>query len=206
MEFFESYHLVERTWTPEQPLRPAESEELILEPFHESLEIHVDNEARVNETILCQFGALSPMPEEQHPAISHRGLDFLGQVMGAPHRVVLGVAQASKDETPFLLLLRALNCFAELAPPLRVAQLGHELFGAPLSEDVYFDLHLVVNERVASPEWNSLVELSRDMAEVFICQVGEYRQFEGTLGRIACVETDPEDIRDGIAVRPIWEV
>jgi len=206
MEFFESYHQIEGSWSPEQELRPPESDELVLEIFHDSLEIHIEGGPRGPEKVVCLSGAVNPIPEGEHPAISRRGLDYVGLLAGPPPRLVLGVAQASKDETPYLLLLRALNCFAELSPPLRVTQLGHELLGGAISEDVYFDLQLGLNEPSASPEWQALVEFSRDLAELFVRQVGEYRQFEGTLGRVGCFEIDPGHVRDGIAMRPLWEV
>ncbi|MCP5055259.1 MAG: hypothetical protein GY937_00880 [bacterium] len=206
MEFFESYHLIERTWSPEQSLRPPETDELVLESFHEALEIRVEGGARGSERLVCLSGAVSPVPDAEHPAISRRGLDYVGLLAAPSPRLVLGVVQASKDETPYVLLLRALNCFAELSPPLRVAQLGHELLGEPVSEDVHFDLQLGINEPSSSGEWGALVELSRDMAELFVRQIGEYRQFEGTLGRVGCLEIEPVRACDGVAMRTIWEI
>ncbi len=206
MEFFESYHQIERNWSPDQALRPPESDELVLEPFHGSLEISIEVEDCEPERVVCLSGSMSPIPDELHPAISHRGLDYVGLLPGPPPHLVLGVAQASKEETPYLLLLRALNCLAELSPPLRVAQLGQELLRGQLSEDVRFDLHLGVTEPQSTAGWQALVELTRDMAELFVRQVAEYPQFEGALGRIGCLEIAPAGPGDVVAMRPIWVV
>jgi hypothetical protein len=204
MEFFESYHQIERSWSPDQELRPPEGDVLVLEPFHESLEISIEGGDCEPERLVCLSGSISPIPDKLHPAISRRGLDYVGVLPGPPPHVVLGVAQASKEETPYLLLLRALNCFAELSPPLRVAQLGKELLRGHLSEDVQFDLHLGVTERQSTAWWQALVELTRDMAELFVRQVAESPQFEGTLGRIGCLEIAPAEPGDVVAMRPIW--
>lgn len=206
MEFFESYHLIERTWSPDQALCPAESDELILEPFHESLEISVLGESRGPETLVCLSGAVSPIADDLHPAISRRGLDYVALLQGNFPRLVLGVTLTSSEETPYLLLLRALNCYAELSPPLRVTQIGHELLGGRVPENVVFDLHLSVQEPESTAEGRSLVELSRDLAELFIRQVAEYAQFEGTLGRIAFLQIDAEAASEALVMKPIWEV
>ena len=206
MEFYESYHQIERTWSPDQELRPPESDELVLEPFHESLQISIEGGDCDPERLVCLSGSMSPIPDELHPAISHRGLDYVALRPGPPPHLVLGVAQASKEETPYLLLLRALNCFAELSPPLRVAQLGQELLRGQLSEDLQFGLHLGVTEQQSTAEWRALVELTRDMAELFVRQVAEYPQFEGALGRIGCLEIAPAGPGDVVAMRPIWVV
>ena len=99
MEFFESYHQIERTWSPDQELRPPEGDVLVLEPFHESLEISIEGGDCEPERLVCLSGSMSPIPDELHPAISHRGLDYVGLLPGPPPHLVLGVAQASKEET-----------------------------------------------------------------------------------------------------------
>ncbi len=149
---------------------------------------------------------MSPIPDELHPAISHRGLDYVGLSTGLPRLLALGVVQAAKEETPYLLLLRALNCFAELSPPLRVTQLGRELPCEALPEDLQFGLHLCVTERQSAAPWQALVELSRDMAELFVRQVAEYPQFEGILGRVGCLEIAPAGASHVVTMQPIWLV
>jgi hypothetical protein len=212
-EFLESYYLVERLWEPTGELAGSEEGcegELILEPFYESLELQVVDAGSepgeaAGEKLVCISGAVSPLPGDQHPALSRRGLDFVGLRGGEPGHIVLGVAQSSKDETPFLLLLRALNALAELSPPLRVAQLGREIIRAGIPEDADFSLQIGLTEPGSSPEANALGQLTRDLAEAFIRQIGEDRQLSGTLGEISCVEVDPAQMAAGRLER-LWRV
>lgn len=207
MEFFESYHLIERSWSPGRELRPDdEAGELVLEPFYESLELSVRGGKRLQERLVCISGSMSPVPDERHPALSRRGLDYLGMRAGPPPHLVLGVTQASKEETPYVMLLRVLNCFAELSPPLRVVQLGRELIRDRIPENTRFDLHVGITERQSTQAWVSLIELTRDLAELFKRQIGAHDQFSGTLGRIECVEVETCDSDGVVAMRRIWSL
>lgn len=208
MEFFESYHLVERSWNPDEGLRPetTDGEELVLEPFYESLELSIQGGEDGPERLVCISGSMSPVPEEHHPALSRRGLDYVGVRAGRPPHVVLGVAQASKEETPYVMLLRALNCFAELSPPLRVVQLGRELIRGRIPEDVQFDLHVGITDLPPTDAWVALIELTRDLAELFQRQIAEQPQFSGTLGRIECVEIEAGGGDGVVAMDRIWSV
>jgi len=207
MEFFDSYHQIERGFSPEHALThvAGEDEELVLEPFYESLELSIEDAVDGPETLTCVSGSMSPIPEDRHPALSRSGLDYVGVRGGSPPHVVLGVVQASKEETPYVMLLRALNCFAELSPPLRVVQLGNELIRTSLPEDVRFDLHIGITEPDDSANGSALVELSRDLAELFKRQVEAEPQFSETLGRIACVLTTTGGA-DGVRMKRIWSV
>jgi hypothetical protein len=209
-EFLESYYLVERLWEPGAELvGGAESEgELILEPFYDSLELHLrdgDGPETEGDVLVCVSGAVSPLRGDQHPALSRRGLDFVGLRGGSAQHIVLGVAQASKDETPFLLLLRALNALAELSPPLRVVQLGHEIVRGGIPEDADFSLQLGVSEPDASPDAIALGELSRDLAESFHCQASGVPQLSGMLSEVACVEVDADSLASGHLKR-LWRI
>jgi len=190
MEFLESYHLIEREWDPDEALRPAAGDELVLEPFYESLELLVRGASRSDERLICVSGSLSPLPMADHPALSGQGLDFVGRRSGEAGRIVMGVAQSSKDETPYLLLLRALNCLAELSPPLRVVQLGNEVLHRSVPEDARFDLTLGLTERQSGTTWNAIGELTRDLAEVFKRRIAAERQFSDCIGWIECVEIE----------------
>lgn len=205
MEFFESYHLIERSFAPEQGLRPdGEGGELVLESFYESLELSIQGGGSESERLVCVSGSLSPIPAVDHPALSRRGLDYVGLRDGDVHRVVLGVVQASKQETPYVMLLRVLNCFAELSPPFRVVQLGRELIRGQIPEDVRFDLHIGITEMVPSEDWLALIELTRDLAELFKRQIGEHPQFTDTLGRIECVEIEAGEGDGGLGLDRVW--
>ncbi len=208
MEFFESYYLIERSWMPERELRreAADGEVLVLEPCYESLELSIQGPEEEPERLVCLSGAVSPVPEEHHPALSRRGLDYVGFRAAQPPHLVLGVAQASKEDTPYVMLLRALNCFAELSSPLRVVQLGRELIRGQVPEDVQFDLHVGITDLHASDDWAALIELTRDLAELFKRQIADEPQFSGTLGSIECVEIEAGAPDAIVAMSRIWSV
>lgn len=192
MEFLESYHLIEREWSPDEALRPRDGSdgELVLEPFYESLELQVRGASRADEKLVCVSGSLSPLPTGDHPALSGQGLDFVGRRAGQSGRVVMGVAQGSKEETPYLLLLRALNCLAELSPPLRVLQLGNEVLHGAMPEDTRFDLTLGLTDPQSGTSWNAIGELTRDLAEVFKRRIAAERQFSDCIGWIECADIE----------------
>ncbi len=211
MEFLESYYLVERLWEPNAELvgggdDDGDGGELILEDFYESLELQIVGAgADPEERLVCLSGAVSPVPHAQHPALSRRGLDFVGLRNGDPGHIVLGVAQSSKDETVFLLLLRALNALAELSPPLRVVQLGREILHGAIPEDAEFTLQLGLSEPGVGPVSTALGQLTRDLAEAFSRQVAEVPQLSGTLEAIACIDVKPEAL-DAKRLEQIWSV
>ena len=206
MEFFESYHLIERSFEPEQELRPGESDELVLESFYESLELSIRDREGDAERLVCVSGSMSPIPEANHPALSRRGLDYVGLRGGESLSIVLGVAQSGKEETPYVMLLRALNCLAELSPPFRVMQLGRELIHGRIPENVRFDLHIGITDLDPSDTWVSLIELTRDLAELFKRQVGSQAQFRDILGRIECVEIEPSGSDGVLTLERLWSV
>ena len=187
-EFLESYYMVERLWDPESSNSPeSSSDEMILEPFYESFEFSLVDPAtkRAGETIVCVSGALGPLPSDQHPALSRRGLDFVGLRAGQSQHIVLGATQSSKTESVFVLLLRALNGLAELSPPLRMAKLGSDVLqkgGIP--ENAVFSLCLGISEREDDANANALLELTRDLAEAFFAKTEEIAQFSGTFSEV----------------------
>jgi len=177
-EFLESYYLVERELEPDSALSGAAEDadgELVLEPFYESLEIEIaDPDGDAAERVVCVSGAVSSTPEDGHPALSRRGLDFIGLGNGANAHIVLGVVQSDKDETPFLLLLRALNALAEISPPLRIVQLGREIIRGGIPENVGFSLLLGLAEPDPSPERVALGAVPRALAEAFGLQARRF--------------------------------
>ena len=207
MEFLESYHLIEREWSPDQSLRAAEGEdELVLEPFYPSQELAVRGPASCDERLVCVSGSLSPLPTGAHPALSGQGLDFVGRRLEAAGPIVLGVAQASKEETPYLMLLRALNCLAELSPPLRVLQLGNELLHGSVPEDARFDLTLGVTEHDPSEAWTAVGELTRDLAEVFKRHMAGEAQFSDCIGWIEVADIEIGGEGGVTTLRRRWRV
>lgn len=209
-EFLESYYLVERLWEPGADLTGGDvaDGELILEPFFDSLELTLHDADRPDhpgDLLVCVSGAVSPLRGDQHPALSRRGLDFVGLRDGSAEHIVLGVAQASKEETPFLLLLRALNALAELSPPLRVVQLGREIVRGGIPEDADFSLQLGITEIDRSPDALALGELSRDLAESFQRQAAGVPQLSGMLSEVACVQVDADSLALGRLMR-LWRI
>ena len=140
---------------------------------------------------------MSPLPSDQHPALTRHGLDFVGLFGGRTERVVLGALQAAKSESVFVLLLRALNGLAELSPPLRMAQLGSDVLKGGLPEDAAFSLCLGVDEFEDGADAQALLALSRDLADAFVTRVDEIPQLAGTLAGVLCAEIDADALALG---------
>jgi hypothetical protein len=207
-EFLESYYMVERLWDPQTTAKSElDGAELVLEPFYESLEFALvgPGSQAVGDPIVCVSGALSPLQSDGHPALTRHGLDFVGLHAGSRQHMALGAVQSSKTESAFLLLLRALNGLAELSPPLRMAQLGSDVLHGSIPEDADFSLYLGVAEREQEADVTALVELSRDLAEAFVCRTDEIAQFSGTLAHVACMELDSEALASG-RLQAIWQI
>lgn len=208
MEFLESYYLIERVWSPEHSLHPhaEQGSELVLEPFYESLELEVHGATGGDEQLVCVSGALSPMPMAGHPALTGQGLDFVGRRKQQTGRIVMGVAQSSKEETPYLMLLRALNCLAELSPPLRVVQLGNEVLHDSVPEDARFDLILGITESGEDELWTTVGELTRDLAEVFKRRIAAQPQFSDCIGWIDCANIELGSQSGVTTLKRLWRV
>ncbi len=191
-EFLESCHIVERELDPDQSLKAAADDqgELVLEPFAARTELQVRDPLGNLELLICVSGALSPLPGAEHPALARRGLDYIAVRSDAPF-VVLGAAQGDPDETSYLLLLRALNGFAELATPFQLLKLGRDLFGASLPPDAAFDLQIALEEHEAEPLLVSLGELTRDLADMFIRGISSSQELADMIGSVECLTFVP---------------
>lgn len=187
-EFLESYYWVEAKLDPDRhdALFEASHEELVLEPYFDSLLLRVHEDERT-ETIRCLAGAFAPLPGELHPALEQKGVDYVGVREGS-QRIVLGVTDTQSEATGFCLLLRALNCLAELAPPFQVTRLRRHVLRDRVDPEAAFDLQIGVSPRDRAPTETALLELTRDLAEMFKRRVGEEPQFAGAIGRIECLE------------------
>jgi hypothetical protein len=187
-EFLESYYFVEGKLDPDRhdAMFEASREELVLEPYFDSLLLRVHEDDRT-ETIRCLAGAFAPLPGELHPALEQKGADYVGVREGS-RRIVLGVTDTHREATGFCLLLRGLNCLAELAPPFQVARLRRHVLRDRVDPESEFDLQLGVSPRDRTPEETALLALTRDLAEMFKRQIGDARQFSGGIGRIECLE------------------
>jgi hypothetical protein len=189
-EFLESYYLVERDADPSDTLDVLETStpELVLETFFDSLQLHISTESGKLERMFCAGGAFAPLPGGAHPALERRGLDYVGLRGGSP-RLILGVAATPEESSPYSLLLRALVCFSEIAPPFQLARLREQVIRNRIELDGTFDLQIAVAESdpEEAPEKLSLQQLTRDLAEVVRDRLGEHDQFAGTLGAIECL-------------------
>ncbi len=208
-EFLESYYLVERDSHPgEETQRRAieDVEEMVLEPFYDSLQLYIETDSGETERLLCASGAFDPIPADDHPAIGHQGLDYVA-MRGGSSRLVLGVTTNPAEQTPFQMLLRGLNCFAEVAPPFQVARLRSRVVRDRIDPDAVFDLQLAssLGEEKNSTQ-RSLFELTRDLADVFHSQISAHNQFDGTLGRIEYLEQVDSDAGSPSTMRLRWRV
>jgi hypothetical protein len=210
-EFLESYYLVERKLDPERldsqmAASAAAQEELVLEPFFDSLELRARAGRKV-ETIRCMAGAFDPLPGEQHPALERRGIDYIG-VRDGTRRVVIGVTDEKTWTTAFCLLLRGLNCLAELSVPFQVARLRRHVLRDRVDPEPAFDLQLGIAASRAHTDGlsTSLLVLTRDLAEVFKARIEAEPQFEGAIGRIECLELPDESATGDGTLRVRWRV
>jgi hypothetical protein len=204
-EFLESYYWVEGKLDPDRhdAMFEASHEELVLEPYFDSLALQVRSGGEV-ETIRCLAGAFAPLPGELHPALEQKGVDYVG-VREGTQRIVLGVSDTQQAATGFSLLLRALNCLAELAPPFQVTRLRRHVLRDRVDPEPAFDLQIGIGERKREPVETALLELTRDLAEMFKRRIGAEPQFAGAIGRIECLEIGSAGARDaGASLRVHW--
>jgi hypothetical protein len=194
-EFLESYHLVEREWDPDIHFAPSwgdSEEELVLESFYSSLELCVREGTDEVRRVTCASGALNPLGARMHGDVLGGGLDYVGLRGEPPPTVILGVAETADEPTPYLALLRALNCFAELATPFQVIRLAGDVLEQHLGPDTRFDLQLVHAGLHPSPERVTLNLLTRDLASAFKAALHGTAQFAEILGGIESVRRDSD--------------
>ena len=92
-----------------------------------------------------------------------------------------GVAELAELGVIFLLFEIGLEL-----PVARLRRLWRTALGAGA-------LQVGITEMQSTQDWASLIELTRDLAELFKRQIGAHDQFSGTLGRIECVEVETSD-------------
>lgn len=105
------------------------------------------------------------------------GFDYVGIRRDPPGHPVLGVMQSALDPTPYLVLMRLLSSVAELMPPARLEMANADLFKGALGTDPLFDLHLLLSAQQPDRDHTTLGELTRDLADVFLEQIGDEWQF-----------------------------
>ena len=208
-EFLESYYLIERVTDPSQQdeLDGKEVDEFVLERFHESLELEIGAAGEQPERIVCAGGAFDPVPSEVHPALRQSGLDYIG-IRDGSSRIVLGVTENSQGESAYLLLLRALNCFAEISPPFQLNRLRKLVIRDRVESDATFDLQMVLpgGGFAAEAEDATLRQLARDLADAFKSRILQEPQFAGTLGWIESLRPASDEQGPNIRLYRDWRL
>jgi hypothetical protein len=116
------------------------------------------------------------------------GLDYVGVVQVNTAHGVLGTIESKQDDSPYLLLLRALCGFVELAAALRCGRLADTDLAGALGDETRFDLHLVL---AAPVDRNApLHQLTRDLAESVKRAALEMKTPSLPLGDILCLSMD----------------
>jgi hypothetical protein len=204
-EFLESYYWVEGKLDPDRhdAMFEASQEELVLEPYFDSLVLHVDAGDR-SESIRCLAGAFDPLPGELHPALEQKGVDYVG-VREGTRRIVLGVTDLQRETTGFCLAAAR----AQLPRGARAAVPGDAAAPPRAARarrpEAAFDLQIGMAARERAKREIALLELTRDLAEMFKRRIGEKAQFEGSIGRIEALEIGGATARAGSgALRVHW--
>ena len=206
-EFLESYYLVERKLDPEDQnaMDAMDADEFVLEPFHDELRLSVRDETGQSQRITCASGAFDPLPTGEHPALRRRGFDYVGTREGTSS-IVLGVTETEEETTAYVLLLRALNGFAELAPPFQLARLRRLVIQNRIEPDATFDLHLALSRLPETAAETALWQLTRDLTEAFKVRILATPQFERTLGSIECFFLDADARNGEMALTLDWRI
>ena len=158
---------------------------LELEHFYGGREVEVATpELHFFECLASNLQPLARAVEEP----DFDGLDYVGLVQVNTARGVLGVIESKSDHSPYLLLLRALCGFVELAAALRCGGLADENLARALAGEPRFDLHLVLSEPVDRDA--PLHQLTRDLAESVKRAAVDMKTPSLPLGDILCLRMD----------------
>ncbi len=187
-EFLESFAAIERACAQHEfSLRLPPSGEIVLGHFREGLEVVVDG--LDGYAFNCLATNLSPLGRSTADEDDPSGVDYLGLVQGPGGGLVLGVVPWLLEFTPYSLLMRALNCLAELAPSSQIERLSRDFLGGAKGPLV-FDLHVIVPHGVELDEVVTLSQLTRDLSEKLGILLRDAPQFPNVLRSIMCVRLD----------------
>ncbi len=137
------------------------------------------------------------------------GLDYIGLLKSGDPRATIGVVESLGDCTPYLLLLRLLACFTEVAAPTPARFLDRTLFKGALGDSPVFDLHLVLWDTgdgvgAISEEHQALHELTHDLAQLAYNACRATYGLSESLGSIWCLRVDPNDLMANLAFE--WRI
>jgi hypothetical protein len=159
---------------------------LLLEHFYRDREVKVVSPD--TRLFACLASNVEPLPSFA-PESETDGLDYVGLMHGGEGVGVLGCVQSDCDPTPYLLLLRSLCGFVELSLALRSHRHRCSVLAEALGDRASFDLHLVLYEPVDPRD--SLLQLTRDLAESVKHVIQNSEEMPLRLRDIACLRMDP---------------
>jgi len=122
------------------------------------------------------------------------GLDYVGITEEEEPVPVLGVVDPPNSPAPYLALLRLLTCLAEVATDAQIERANRFLFKGELTARPPFDLHVLVmlpeaSDTLPRPQ-APLVQLTRDLAQVFAQRLREEWQLPDLLRHVLCLTMD----------------
>ena len=163
--------------------------------FYRSREISV---IRDSSSFTCLEGAFDALCVAGGASAGDRpeGLGSAGVTRPAAPRPVLGVAQFSRDDSAYALLLRMLASLCEIAHASQIERLDALCFGGMLGACPNFDLHLVLwddrlDEDGGVPERTPLNQLTHDLAEKVKAILLSRVESPALLGDILCLHMNP---------------
>jgi len=163
--------------------------------FYRAREISVIRDA---SSFTCLEGAFDALCDAGGAPAADRpeGLDYAGITCTASPRPVLGVAQFSRDDSAYALLLRMLASLCEIAHARQIERLDALCFGGMLGDCPNFDLHLVLwddrlDEDGGVPERTPLNQLTHDLAEKVKAILLSRVESPALLGDILCLHMNP---------------
>jgi hypothetical protein len=199
-EFVDSYHAMERFAKSGRRMPRGSSSDLIgAAKVIESLA--GEERILVPERGTYAFRLVSP---EQDPPKHPPLIDYTALTLDDSPAPILGGVAAPPGSSPYLTLLRLLIGLSEVAPPPSLETTAMDLFGTALTTPAAFDLHLVLQSSVHEQCIQPLLQLTRDLADVFHTHVADEWQFPNPLRQISCLELDIEDFGGSLALA--WSV
>jgi len=190
-EFLESFSAIETACAQHEfSLRPPAADagdEIVLGHFYEGLEVVVDG--LDGYAFKCLATNLSPLGRSSADEDDPSGVDYLGLVQGPGGGLVLGVVPWLLEFTPYSLLIRVLNCLAELAPASQLERLSREFLDGAQGPPA-FDLHVIVPHGVELDDVVTLAQLTRDLSEKLGTMLRDAPQFPNVLRSVMCLRLD----------------
>jgi hypothetical protein len=134
------------------------------------------------------------------------GLDYVAITREELPAPILGVVNPSEHHAPFIALLRLFACLAEVGTDGQLERANRFLFKGAFAERVPFDLHVLMVDGSAPEAPSPLVQLTRDLAQVFSQRLSEEWALPPLIRQVQCLRiARPEFPFDGM-LREDWRV